>query len=85
VANQRLDMYGYRQVLIRTRLGDTDRAVTRAGLMGRRKVATLRPAGRASRLARSGGDVAGRRGAGPRAEPGTAAEVVVGVAGGAAP
>ena len=35
-------MYEYRQVLTRMRLGDTDRAISRAGLMGRRKVAVLR-------------------------------------------
>ena len=35
-------MFEYRQVLSRMRLGDTDRAIARAGLMGRRKVARLR-------------------------------------------
>ena len=35
-------MFEYRQVLTRMRLGDTDRAIARAGLMGRRKVAQLR-------------------------------------------
>jgi hypothetical protein len=35
-------MFEYRQVLIRMRLGDTDRAIGRAGLMGRRKSAALR-------------------------------------------
>ena len=34
-------MFEYRQVLARMRLGDTDRAIARAGLMGRRKVAQL--------------------------------------------
>ena len=35
-------MFEYRQVLTRMRLGDTDRAISRAGLMGRRKLAQLR-------------------------------------------
>ena len=35
-------MFEYRQVLTRMRLGDTDRAIARVGLMGRRKVAQLR-------------------------------------------
>ena len=35
-------MFEYRQVLTRMRLGDTDRAIARAGLMGRRKVEKLR-------------------------------------------
>ena len=32
-------MFEYRQVLTRMRLGDTDHAIARAGLMGRRKAA----------------------------------------------
>ncbi len=35
-------MYEYRQALTRMRLGDTDRAIARAGLMGRAKAAALR-------------------------------------------
>ena len=35
-------MFEYRQVLTRMRLGDTDRAIARTGLMGRRKLAQLR-------------------------------------------
>ena len=35
-------MFEYRQVLTRMQLGDTDRAIARAGLMGRRKAAQLR-------------------------------------------
>jgi len=35
-------MFEYRQVLTRMRLGDTDRVISRAGLMGRRKAAQLR-------------------------------------------
>ena len=34
--------FGYRQVLTRMRLGDTDRAIARAGMMGQHKTAQLR-------------------------------------------
>ena len=42
VANLRFEMFEVRQVLTRMRLGDTDRAIARAGLMDRRKLAQLR-------------------------------------------
>lgn len=42
MANRRFEMYEYRQVLVRMRLGETDRAIARAGLMGRRKAGELR-------------------------------------------
>jgi hypothetical protein len=35
-------MFQYRQILVQTRQGDTDRDIARAGLMGRRKAAELR-------------------------------------------
>ncbi len=35
-------MFEYREVLTRMRLGDTDRAIARVGLMGRRKAGALR-------------------------------------------
>ena len=38
MANRRFEMYEYRQVLSRLRLGESSRAISRAGLMGRRKV-----------------------------------------------
>ena len=41
-------MFEYRQVLTRMRLGDTDRAIARAGLMGRRKAAQLRRTAKAA-------------------------------------
>ena len=41
-------MFEYRQVLTRMWLGDTDRAIARAGLMGRRKLAQLRRAAEAT-------------------------------------
>ena len=42
MANRRFEMFEYRQVLTRMRLDDTDRAIARTGLMGRRKAAQLR-------------------------------------------
>jgi hypothetical protein len=35
-------MFQYRQVVVRMRQGDTDREITRAGLMGRPRAARLR-------------------------------------------
>ena len=52
MANRRFEMFEYRQVLTRMRLGDTDRAIARVGLMGRRKVARLRRHRRGGGLAR---------------------------------
>ena len=37
MANRRFEMYEYRQVLTRMRLGDSDRAIARSGLKGRQK------------------------------------------------
>ena len=42
MANRKFEMHEYRQVLIRMRLGDSDRAITKAGLMGRRKTGEVR-------------------------------------------
>lgn len=42
MANRRFEMYQIRQVVIRMRLGDTDRAIARTGLMGRRKAGAVR-------------------------------------------
>ena len=39
---RRFEMYQYRPVLVRMRLGDSDRELAKAGLMGRRKAAALR-------------------------------------------
>lgn len=44
MSNRRFEMYQYRHVLVRMRLGETDRAIAKAGLMGRRKAAHLRAA-----------------------------------------
>ena len=42
MSNRRFEMYQYRQVICRMRLGETDRRIAKAGLMGRRKAAELR-------------------------------------------
>ena len=42
MANRRLEMYEYRQVLVRIRQGDSDRGIRRAGLMGRCKAKEVR-------------------------------------------
>ena len=42
MANRRFEMYEYRQVLNRMRLGETDRAVARSGIMGREKAGVFR-------------------------------------------
>ncbi len=42
MANRKFEMHEYRQVLMRMRLGETDRAISKAGLMGRRKTADVR-------------------------------------------
>jgi len=46
MANRRFEMYQYRQVLVRMRLGDTDRAIARSGLIS---VVVLLPLRRSSR------------------------------------
>ena len=42
MSNRRFEMYEYRQVIYRMRLGESNRAIAKAGLMGRRKAAELR-------------------------------------------
>ena len=43
MANRTFEMYQYRQILTRMRLGESDRAISRTGLMGRQKAgASLR-------------------------------------------
>ena len=42
MSNRRFEMYQHRQVIVRMRLGESDRTIARAGLMGRRKAADLR-------------------------------------------
>ena len=42
MANRRFEMYEYRQVLTRMRLGESDRAIARSGLIGRQKASALR-------------------------------------------
>ena len=40
--NRRFEMHQYRQVIVRMRLGDTDRGIANLGLMGRKKAAEVR-------------------------------------------
>ncbi|MCP4592323.1 MAG: IS21 family transposase, partial [bacterium] len=46
MANRRLEMYEYRQILVRMRQGDSDRGIQRAGLMGRDKAKEVRETAR---------------------------------------
>ena len=40
--NRRFEMYQFRHILVRMRLGESDRQIDAAGLMGRRTAAKLR-------------------------------------------
>ncbi len=42
MANKRFEMYEYRNIVVRMRLGDSDRALAKAGLIGRPKAKALR-------------------------------------------
>lgn len=42
MGRRKIEMYQYRQVVIRLRAGDTDREIARLGLMGRSKLSTFR-------------------------------------------
>lgn len=42
MANRGFEMYEYRQIIARMRLGDSDRRIAKAGLMGRKKASKLR-------------------------------------------
>jgi hypothetical protein len=42
MANRRFEMYQYRQVIVRMRLGESDRAIAQSGLMGRKKARSVR-------------------------------------------
>ncbi len=42
MANKRFEMYEYRNIVVRMRLGDSDRALAKAGLIGRPKAKVLR-------------------------------------------
>ena len=42
MANKRFEMYEYRQIVVRMRQGDSDRALAKAGLIGRPKAKALR-------------------------------------------
>ena len=42
MANRRFEMYEFRQVIVRMRLGESDRAIAQTGLMGRKKAKAVR-------------------------------------------
>ena len=42
MTNRRFEMYEYRQVIVRMRLGESDRAIAQTGLMGRKKARGVR-------------------------------------------
>ena len=42
MSNRRFEMHEYRQIIARMRLGDTDRAIARTGLMERKKAGRVR-------------------------------------------
>lgn len=42
MANGRYEMYEYRQMIVRMRLGESDRAIAQTGLMGRHKIRAVR-------------------------------------------
>lgn len=42
MANKRFEMYQYRQILVRMRMGESNRAIGQSGLMGRKKAQKLR-------------------------------------------
>ena len=42
MANKRFEMFEYRNIVVRMRRGDSDRALAKAGLIGRPKAKTLR-------------------------------------------
>ena len=42
MANRRFEMYQYRQVIHRMRMGETDRTIAKTKLMGRPKCAQVR-------------------------------------------
>ena len=42
MSNRRFEMYQYRQVITRMRLGESDRQIAASGLMGRRTASALR-------------------------------------------
>ena len=42
MARRRIEMFQYRQALLRLRQGDSEREIARSGLMGRPKAASFR-------------------------------------------
>ena len=52
MGRRRIEMFQYRQVLVRLRQGDTDRQIARSKLMGRIKVGALRALAQAQAMVR---------------------------------
>ncbi len=42
MVNRRFEMYKYRQIIVRMRLGESDRTLANTGLIGRKKAKALR-------------------------------------------
>ncbi len=42
MANRRFEMHEIRQILVRMRMGESNRAIARTGLIGRKKVGIIR-------------------------------------------
>jgi len=42
MSNRRFEMYQYRQIIVRLRLGETNRSIARSGLAGRKKIKAIR-------------------------------------------
>ena len=57
MANRRFEMYQYRQVVVRMRLGESDRAIAQTGVMGRKKVRSVRQLAKTRGWLEPGNDV----------------------------
>ena len=57
MANRRFEMYQYRQVIVRMRLGESDRAIAQTGVMGRKKVRSVRQLAKTRGWLEPGNDV----------------------------
>ena len=42
MANRRFEMHQYRNIIVRMRMGESDRALSKAGLIGRKKAKQVR-------------------------------------------
>ena len=50
MSNRRFKMFEVRQILVRMRQGDSDRVLSRSGLVGRRKAADIRRIAKANKV-----------------------------------